>query len=521
MVTIPPHTTPTFSPHTLTWLDYLLITFYFAVNLGIGWWCARRKQNSSKDFFLGGGRISWWAAAVSLFATSTSSISFMALPAKTYTTDWLPMMSAPAQGIAGMLVAVLFVRVLRQLNPTTVFGYLERRFGRTVRWIAAGLAVLLKIFGRMSVVMLLPALALSTVTGLNVYASILLMGVVTTLYAMEGGFEAVVWTDVLQATVLAGGVAISLIYLAHGVDGGITGIVHAGDAAGKMRMVSWEWDLTQPTMSVFAGMFIATIFIYTADQPLMQRVFAAKDLGAAQRTLVLGHAIGIVSSLVFFFVGTALWVFYHAHPERLAPGLSNDVIFPYFISNELPHGVVGLIVAGLFAVSMGALSSAMNATAAVLVTDFQIQLQPSTTEGERVRFARRATCICGVIATAMAIFLATRNSTSLWDTFLKLIALIGGGIPGIFALGLLTRRANSAGVIVGAIASIGFTAWVQSATKVNVFFHGFIALASCVVVGYIASLALAGWNRPRNLQGLTLWDRADPKRQDLPLSSVS
>jgi solute:Na+ symporter, SSS family len=507
-VTIAHSSPPTFAPHTLTWLDYLLLTLYFAVNLGIGWQCARRKQNSSSDFFLGGGRIKWWAAAISLFATSTSSISFMALPAKSYTTDWLPAMSAPAQGIAGMLVAVLFVRVLRQLNLTTVFGYLEERFSRRVRWIAAGLAVLLKIFGRMSVVMLLPALALSTVTGLNVYISILLMGAVTTLYAIEGGFEAVVWTDVLQSTVLAGGVAIALVYLAHGVNGGLAGIVQVGAASGKLQLVSWDWDLTQPTMTVFAGMFVATIFIYTADQPLMQRVFAATDLRSAQRTLVFGHAIGMISSLVFFFVGTALWVFYRAHPERLAAGLSNDVIFPYFIANELPPGVVGLIVAGLFAVSMGALSSAMNATAAVLVTDFQSVVRPDATETDRVRLARRATLVCGVIATAMAALLATQNSTSLWDTFLKLIALIGGGIPGIFALGLLTRRANAPGVIAGALASIGFTAWVQYATNVSVFFHGFIALASCVVVGYIASLVLGRWCRPVNLQGLTLWDRA-------------
>ena len=176
-------------PRTLDVIDYILLAVYFAVNLGIGWWCARRKQ-SSGSYFLGGGRVAPWAMAVSFFATSTSSISFMALPAMSYSTDWMAYGSSPAQALAGILVGFVFVGLLRKLNLTTVFGYLDQRFDHRVRLLGAGLAVLLKVCGRMSVVMLLPALALSTVTGLNVYLSILVMGIVTTIYAMEGGFEA-------------------------------------------------------------------------------------------------------------------------------------------------------------------------------------------------------------------------------------------------------------------------------------------------------------------------------------------
>ena len=207
-------------PRTLDVIDYILLAVYFAVNLGIGWWCARRKQ-SSGSFFLGGGRVAPWAMAVSFFATSTSSISFMALPAMSYSTDWMAYGSSPAQALAGILVGFVFVGLLRKLNLTTVFGYLDQRFDHRVRLLGAGLAVLLKVCGRMSVVMLLPALALSTVTGLNVYLSILVMGIVTTIYAMEGGFEAVVWTDVLQSAVMIGGVGVAIYFIASGVDGGL------------------------------------------------------------------------------------------------------------------------------------------------------------------------------------------------------------------------------------------------------------------------------------------------------------
>src|SRR4051794_11010659 len=216
----------TFTPHSLTSPDYLCLALYFAVNLVIGWWCRKRSRRSVTSYFLGSGKIVWWAAAVSFFATSVSSISFMALPAKSFQGDWMAIGSAPAQSCAGMLTGFVFVGIFRRLNMTTVFDYLERRFDRRVRYFGAGLAILLKVVGRMSIVMLLPALALATVTGLNVYLSILLMGVITTIYAMEGGFEAVVWTDVLQTIVMIGGVTVAIIRMAAGVTNGLSGIVH-------------------------------------------------------------------------------------------------------------------------------------------------------------------------------------------------------------------------------------------------------------------------------------------------------
>ncbi|MBI5771506.1 MAG: sodium/solute symporter [Verrucomicrobia bacterium] len=497
-----------FAPRTLAWEDYAMLVLYFALNLGIGWWCARRKQASSGDFFLGGGRVAWWAAALSFFATATSSISFMALPARTYTTDWKSFGSGPAQAFAGVLVGLFFIEVLRRLKLTTIFGYLDQRFDRRVRLLGAALGVLLKVGGRMSVVMLLPSLALSTVTGLNVYVSILLMGVVTTFYAMEGGFEAVVWTDVMQVIVTYGGVAVALFFLSRGVDGGLMGVATAAEAASKFNTVSWKLTVAEPTMWVFLGMFLAHIFTQLGDQPLMQRMLATTDAAAARRTVVTGNLIGLTSTVVFFFVGTSLWAFYRAHPERLAEGLPNDAIFPYFIANELPRGVVGLIVAGLFAAAMGALSSALNSTAAILVSDFQMLLRPDTPPEQQVRLARGATLLCGVIAIGMAAWLAWRGSASLWDEFLKLTALIGGGFPGVFALGLLTRRANARGVFLGALASIAVTWTVQTCTTTSPFLHAAVAVGSCIAIGYLASLLLGGRDEKKDLRGLTMWDRA-------------
>jgi SSS family transporter len=496
-----------FTPRTLVWPDYVLLAVYFSLNLFIGWLCARRKKGSAGDYFLGGGRVAWWAGAISVFATTTSSISIMALPAMTYMSDWLSFGSSPSQALGMVLTAVVFVGILRRLNITTVFTYLENRFSPGVRLLGAGLAVLLKIGGRMSVVMLLPSLALSTVTGMNVYLSICLMGVVTTLYAMEGGFEAVVWTDVMQVVVTFGGIAVALWYIFHGVPDGLSGILQAGAADGKFRTISWSFNATDPTVWVFGGMMLASAITNISDQPVMQRVFAAKDAGAAKKTLLTSTAIAFPASVVFFFIGSALYVFYKIHPERLAAGLPNDAIFPYFVANELPAGVVGLIVAALFAAAMGALSSALNATAAIIVVDVQGVFRPGATEAQRVKLARRTTLVAGVIATGMAAYIASMGVPSLWEQYIKLAALIGGGFPGVFALGLLTRRASATGVVIGAVGSIAVTWWVQTFTHTSVFLHGFVAVFSCMAIGYAASLAFPAKDAgKRSLRGLTVWE---------------
>ncbi len=485
-------------------LDYIALLVYFAINLGIGHWWSRRRQTTG-DFFLGGGKISWWAAGISFFATGTSSITFMALPARSFSSNWQTFASGPAQTLAGFVLGIVFAGILRRLSITTIFEYLERRFSRSVRVLGAVLAVILKIFGRMSVVMLLPSLALSTVTGLNMYASILIMGAVTTAYAVEGGFAAVIWTDIMQVGIMTAGVTVALIYLGHGVPHGFGGIIQQATSHGKFDWWAGWASLREPSIFVFVGMFLGSIFTQLADQPLMQRVFSTPDVKSARATVLLGSAVGFPSTVIFYFVGTALAVFYQEHPDRLVRGLATDAIFPYFIVNELPHGVIGLIVAGLFAAAMGALSSALNSTAAILVKDFYIQWRPASDDRRRVAMARYLTIVAGAIATGMALYLASLGITSLWDQFLKLIALFGGGFPGVFGLGLLTRRASSKGVTIGACASIAITFWVQTYTDTNVYLHSFVAIASCMVIGYIASLCLPD-RHPRPLAGLTVWD---------------
>lgn len=497
--------------NVLTWPDYLLITVYIALNLGVGWWVQRRSKGTGSEYFLGGGRVPTWASAISWYGTSVSSVSFMALPAYAYAKNWLPMLVGPMAALAGFVVGLYFVGIIRRLKTPTVYAYLESRFSREVRLIVAGLGALLKVFGRSSVIMVLPALALSAATGINVYVSIALMGIVTTLYSTKGGFAAVVWTDVIQVAVMVGGVALMIGYAAVGVDGGLAGVIAAGVKADKFQFVSGAWNVTEVTGWVITGFFIGHVFTIIADQPLMQRVLAAKDDATARRTIFAGSCMTLPSNAIFFFVGTALFAFYQSNPDRLRLGLPDDAIVGYFIAHELPAGVIGLMIAGIFAAAMSTLSASLSGVAAIAASDFLGAFRPRSTEGQGVALGQKVTFASGIFATGMAMWVASTEAKSIWEQSVELIALFGGAIPGVFALGMLTRRANSRGIMIGSVASIAVTVWVQNFTTINSFLHAFLAFLTSVVVGYLASL----WPRQpidaAKIKGLTIWDLEDAK----------
>ncbi len=485
----------------LTFLDYAMLAGYFALNLGIGFLCAKRKTNSD-EFFRGSGRIQWWALGISYMATAMSSISFMAYPATGYASNWWLIGVPVFQSAAVVVAGFLFIRMFRRLNITTVFEYLEQRFGRAIRLLGAALMVLSQVGGRLSIVMLLPAMAFSAVTGLNVYVSVLLMGLVTVIYCLKGGMKAVVWTDVLQFALMYGTIAITLLTIAHDVPGGFAGLVSVAHAEGKFKAFLFDWDFVRPTVWVFSCLAVTTVFLQLSDQALMQRALSAPDEKAARNSVMLAGALNLPISLMLFFVGSALFVFYRHRPGLLDPVLPNDSIFPYFVGNELPGGIVGLIIAGIFAAAMSTVSGTVNAISAIVVRDFLMPFRPESSEPTRMRLARATTVAVGGLATVIATVMAGMNIQSLWETFATLMALIGGGFPGIFALGLLTRRANAPGVAIGLLASIAVTFAVKHYTTTNVFLFTSVAVGSCIAVGYAASLLFSPPAKP--LGGLTI-----------------
>jgi len=476
-------------PRHLGALDFSVLGLYFLGLILMGFYFSGREK-STADFFIAGRRIPWWAAGLSIFGTQLSAITYMAVPAKSYATDWVFYLSP----ICILLIAPLLVRyylpIFRRSNITTAYEYLEIRFNLAVR-LFGSVAFLLFQLGRVAIVLYLPAIALATVTGVDVLTSILLMGIIAVLYTVLGGIEAVIWTDVLQVIVLLGGAFLSLVVVLTRIDGGATGLLHVAASDHKFHLFNWTWDATVASVwVVLVGNFFAQLAPYSTDQSVIQRYLTTPDERQAAKSIWMNAFMSPISSAIFFLLGTALYVFYKHHPQALHPGLQTDAIFPWFIVQQLPAGISGLLIAGLFAASMSSLDSSMNSVAAVVVTDFYRRFARSVSETRALRLARWVTAAVGLFGTVTALVLATVPIASLWDVFLRLLSFLGGALSGVFLLAVFTKRANGPGTLVGAAAAVLVLAWAQAFTPIHFFLHAAIGSVTCVVVGYAASLIL-------------------------------
>ncbi len=485
-------------------LDWMVILLYLGGSAGIGLYVyLKEKKQSNEDFFLGGRRIPWWAAGLSLYATGTSAISFIGIPAKSFATNWQIL----AQNVIGMFtigfVAIFIVPLIRRLNVTSVYHYLEMRFHPSIRVLASALNILIQLGGRMSVVLYLPALALSAVTGLNVIWSILLMGAVTIAYTLLGGMKAVIWTDVLQVFVMLGGAFFAIGYVIYSVDGGMPEFLRIAMADNKMKTFDWTLDLTQATVWGFMFFAIIELITYPKDQVMMQRALSTKSAKEAGWSMWTLGAIVVPGSLTFFAIGTALYVFYQQHPERLNPLLSVDATFPLFIAAELPVGITGLIIAGIFAASMSTLSSCMNSVATLVSVDFYERFSKRATDKKSMRLAEWVTVIAGVIGVGTAVLLALFDIKSAFDAWFALQAVLGGGFAGCYGLGMFTRRANWQGAVIGVIASVIITSILWQGDMVTPVLYPTFAIFACLVFGYVGSFFFP--SPSQSLLGLTVF----------------
>ena len=482
------------------WVNYLTLGLYPLVMLAISYRVGRK--HTSDEFFRGGQRIPWWAAGLSIYATMLSSITYMAIPAKAYATDWAYF--ATVFGIAAVapLVAGLYLPFFRRLDLTSAYEYLELRFNPAARWFGSASFLVLQL-GRTAIVLYLPSLALATVTQFDVVACILLMGAISILMTFLGGVESVVWTDVAQTVILLAGAALSLAFIAARSDLTPGQMVAASAAHGKFfESARWDWDWTAGTLAViFVGSFFSNLIPYTASQDVVQRYLTTKDERQAARAILSNVLLSFPSSALFFAVGTALFLFYRGLPARLDPTVATDAVFPLFMVRELPAGVAGLVVAGIFAAAQP--TSNLNSMATAVVTDFYRRSRPDAPDAIVLRLAQRLTVLFGVLGTAAAVVLAKLQTASLWDFFMQLIGLTGGALAGLFALGIFTTRGNGSGALVGAAAGVVALYLVQRHTNVSFFLYGGIGIVACFVVGYLASLVLPARRKP--LAGLTVY----------------
>lgn len=479
----------------LATLDWLVIALYLGGMVAVGWWFLRRDAASTTEaYFRGGQRIPAVIAGLSLFATSLSSITFMGIPARSYATDCAWYVGQLVLLAVAPLVAFVYLPRFRRLDVTTAYELLERRFGLPCRLFGSCSFMLFHV-GRTAIVLYLPALALSAVAPIPVDGAVVVLGVLCLVYTAMGGITAVAWTDAVQAVVLLGGALACFGLAVQGLDGGLAELAQvARDERKVLQNLSLtSLSLGKDTQSLWVlliAFFFNVLVPYSSSQDLVQRYVTTRDERAARRSLWITAAMSIAGSAVFFALGVALFAFYRAEPERLvgAPA-AGDAILPFFIVRELPTGVAGLVIAGLFAAAQSTVSSSLNSIATCWVKDVDPRLvRRVRLDREALKLAQVVVVLVGATAVAAALWMAHSGVKGAFELFNTYIGLAAGSLGGLFALAVLTERVGGSAALLGAVTGfVGVLALHIAEAPFTGLLNAALGFSLCFVVGVGAS----------------------------------
>lgn len=386
---------------------------------------------------------------------------------------------------------------------TTAYEYLEVRFNRTSRYLASAIFIVFMI-ARTALVLFLPSLALTTVTGIDIYTCIILMGVITIIYCTMGGVEAVIWGDVIQGFVLLAGAILAVVFLISGTEGGFNKLVELTIEHEKLKIFDMSFSLSSATFwVVLLGGMANNLISYSSDQTVIQRYLTTKDEKSASKSIYMNGVLSIIVSVVFYFIGTALFAYYKTNPNQLNISMGNpDSIFPHFIMTKIPQGIAGIMIAAIFAATMSTISSSINSLSTAFTTDFYRKFRKDKSDTHYLSIARLSGIVMGSIGVCLALLMAMWNILSLFDYFNYILGLLASGLGGLFLMGIFFPRIKGIAAIVGFIGGFVAVLLTQMQTDIHFMLYGFIGMVSSVIFGLLASFILNEKSKP--LDGLTL-----------------
>jgi len=490
-------------------LDLAVVAVYILGIVVFGAWFYYKSQ-TLEGFTVGGRNLPGWAIGLSILATYLSSISFLALPGKSYSGNWNAFVFTLTVPIACWISANYFIPLYRSTLQTTAYEHLEERFGYWAR-AYCGVALILLQLGRIAVVLYLVSLAMQELLGWDIVAVILILGFLTILYTVVGGIEAVIWTDVVQAIVLLGGGLVCAALLLLRMPGGVEAAISSGWEQNKFSFGGWGFNLAlEGFWVVFIFGVVDNLRNFGVDQNFVQRFLAAKSIDEARKSLWLGGLLYVPVSALFFLIGTLLFLYYGAL-EQTPGGFpdASDKVFPFFIVSELPPGFTGLVIAGVMAAGMSTLDSSINVSATVFVVDFYKRLVNRNAEdAQLLRATRWSSVVFGVVGTLSSLFMIRQKEAL--DIWWKFSSIFGGAMLGLFLVGIVVRRATSRGAMLGAIAGILVIVWgttcqdlAENWSWLRFEFHQFmigpIATVTIVSVAWLDSLVNPASNQPKKM----------------------
>jgi len=483
--------------------DWVILVLYFALTMVIGL-LSMRKGNASVEGYVAAERsLPGWLTGLSILGSFVSSISFLALPGKAFNGDWNPFVFSIAMPLATFISVKYFLPFYRSVGSVSAYEHLEERFGAWAR-VYPGVCYLLTQLARMGAVTYLMALPMSVLLGWDIYTVILITGVAVTLYTFAGGIVGVIWTEAVQTAVLMGGAVFCALYITFALPEGFAGFVKEGFAEGKFGLGSFDFSFASLAQTTFWVMLFYGLFInlqnFGIDQNYVQRYITAKSDKEARKGLWFGGLVYLPISAIFFYIGTALYFYYKAYPALLPAEYAGkpDYVFPYFMVSELPVGLKGLLIASVFAAAMSTVSCSLNSSATIMLKDYYERfINKNASAKSKMTFLRVVTVAWGLLGTLMAL-IYTRAENAL-DVFWYFAGVFGGGMLGLFLLGLISKRATSLSAGLAVIFGVLVIAWMTFSAKVtwlpispfSTYLIPVFGTAAIFVGGFIFTFALS------------------------------
>jgi solute:Na+ symporter, SSS family len=473
-------------------LDLLIVAIYLA-GITIFGLRFRKRQKTLRDYFLADRNIPWWAIALSIVAAETSTLTIISIPGLAYDTN-LTFLQVVMGYVAGRIIIswVLLPHYFRG-DLYTAYQLIERRFGSKLRSVTAALFLLTRAAAegvRVYAVSIVIRIALGT----GEIASIAIITVLTLIYTFEGGLAAVIWTDVVQSVIYVGGTIVGVFTVLHLVPGQWPAIHAIAETADKLRVFDFAPDFWKP-YTFWAGLIGGAIFTtasHGTDQLIVQRLLAARNQRQSATALILSGVGIFFQFALFLMVGIMLYAFYRVPSHTFGKA---DFIYPTFIVQKMPHGISGLLIAAILAAAMSNLSAALNSLSSSSILDFYVRRHPTADERAKVRISRLATLFWAIVLFVLAV-LSLHRVARVVEVGLSIVSVTYGALLGVFLLGVLTRRANQNGAVVGMICGFAVELYIWLATRIP--WTWYVAIGSIVtfVVGYSASIVLQQKTNP-------------------------
>jgi SSS family solute:Na+ symporter len=462
------------------------------------------KNKSSAAFTLGNKNIPTWVISMSIFATFVSSISYLALPGQAYQSNWNPFVFSLSLPFASYMAAKFFVPLYRSINSPSAYTYLEMRFGPWAK-IYASVMYLLTQLMRTGTILYLLALTLNVILGWNMITIIIITGFSVMIYSLLGGIQAVIWTDAIQGIILILGAFVCAVVLIFSMPQGPGQLFSIAAENHKFSLGSFKMGLTSPTFWVVLiyGIFI-NLQNFGIDQNYIQRYLTASSEKEAKKSALYGGLLYIPVSLLFLFIGTSLFSYYTAYPDILPAGIEPDRVFPFYIFNNLPAGLPGLLIASIFAAGMSTISTSVNSSATVILNDyFKKSLKNENDEKKSMRILYSSSFIFSILGILIAI--AMINVQSALDTWWKLASIFSGGMLGLFLLGYFSKKVNNTAAVIGVIVGVVVIGWMSLSPlfftsddlqKYSSTYHSYLSIVfgtmTIFITGFLAGYLLNG-----------------------------